>query len=84
MTADLRARNARRQLYLQALYDRVDSSVTDFVDGYELGEALSMDRSETGRVLAYLEEKGLLKVDDFHTGVVRLTAAGVDSVEVGG
>ena len=82
MNQDLRARNASRQRYLRALYDRVDSSVADFVDGYELGDALGLDRAETQRVLGYLAEKGQVKVDDFQSGVVRLTAAGVDSVEV--
>jgi hypothetical protein len=45
---------------------------------------MGLDRAEVQRVLGYLAEKGLVKVDDFHTGVVRLTAAGVDWVEVEG
>ena len=84
MSQDLRARNARRQIYLRALYQRVDSSVADFVDGLELGQSMGMDRAETQRVLAYLAEKGLIKVDNFQAGVVRLTASGVDHVEVDG
>jgi hypothetical protein len=81
MSYDLRARNRRRLEYLRALYDLVDSSVTDFVEGFELGLSLEMDLSETRRVLGYLSEKGLVKVDDFRSGVIRLTAAGVDFVE---
>jgi hypothetical protein len=84
MSGDLRARNQRRLAFLRALYELVDSSVTDFVEGFDLGRSLDLDLSETRRVLAYLSEKGLVKVDDFQNGVIRLTAAGVDFVEQAG
>ena len=76
----LAARRERRGVLLRALYDQVDSSVSAFVDGFELGETLGLDRAETTRILEYLAEKGLIKVDDYTTGQIRLTAAGVDYV----
>jgi hypothetical protein len=81
MREDLRARQERRQAFLRALYVRADSSVSTFVEGFELAAGLGADRAEAVRILEYLAEKGLVKVDDYGTGLVRLTAAGVDAVE---
>jgi hypothetical protein len=79
----IRARRERRGAFLQALYDEVDGSVTDFVDGLQIGAGVGADADEARRMMTYFEEKGLLKVDDHKTGVVRITAAGVDVVELG-
>jgi predicted transcriptional regulator len=38
---------------------------------------------ETRKILAYLEEKGYVLVDDHRAGVVRITAEGIDAVELG-
>ena len=84
MTEELQARNAQRQAFLRMLYDRVDSSVTEFVSAFEIGEAMGLARMESSRIVAYLEEKGLLFVDDHTTGLCRLTAEGVDRVELAG
>jgi RIO-like serine/threonine protein kinase len=84
MEQNLEARHARRLALLRALYDRVDSSVSEFVGVFEIGETLGIDRSESLRILEYLEEKGLVKIDDHATGTARLTAAGVDRVELPG
>lgn len=79
----IRARRERRQAFLQALYDKVDGSVSDFVEGLQIGAGVGADNAETRRMITYFEEKGLLKVDDHKTGVIRITAAGVDMVETG-
>jgi len=83
MTGDLQARNAQRQAFLRSLYERVDSSVTEFVSAFEIGEGMGLSRTESSLIVAYLEEKGLLKVDDHASGMCRLTADGVDRVELG-
>ena len=79
----IRARRERRQAFLQALYDEVDGSVSDFVEGLQIGAGVGADDNEARRMITYFEEKGLLKVDDHKTGVIRITAAGVDMVETG-
>ena len=73
----------RRQL-LRRLYAAVDGSVSDFVNAFELGVSLELDEVETRRIFEYLEEKGWVMVDDHRTGIVRLTAAGIDEVEAEG
>lgn len=83
MTDELQARNAQRLAFLRSLYERVDSSVTEFVSAFEIGNGMGLARIESSRIVAYLEEKGLLKVDDHATGMCRLTAEGVDRVELG-
>jgi Mn-dependent DtxR family transcriptional regulator len=84
MSEDLRARNERRMDLLRAIYESVDSSVSAFVSAFEIGPGLGMDRAETVTAIEYLEERGLVKVDDHGTGLLRLTADGVDRVELGG
>ncbi len=83
MSEDLKLRHARRKAFLRKLYDRVGASVSQFVDVFEVGASLEMDRDASIRVLEYLEEKGLVKVDDYQGGMARLTAEGVDAVELG-
>lgn len=77
----IRQRRERRQQFLRSLYEEIDGSVNDFVDGLELGQRLGADADEARRIISYLEEKGLVKVDDHKTGIIRITAAGVDAVE---
>lgn len=74
-------RRARRAAFLRSLYDAVDANVSEFVNGFELAGGLGMERPETERVLGYLEEKGLIRVDDHREGILRITAAGIDAVE---
>ena len=74
-------RRRLRAALLVRLYHDVDGSVTRFVPGYELAEALGLGREEAEKAIAYLEEKGLVKVDDHRAGILRLTASGVDEAE---
>lgn len=81
MTDDLGQRRERRVAFLRALYDAVDSSVTTFVDGFEVGRGVDADRAEALRIIEYYAEKEYIRVDDYASGIIRLTAAGVDAVE---
>jgi hypothetical protein len=81
MSAAPADRRFRRAEFLRRLYSRVDASVSVFVNGFEIGEELGMDRSETGKLFDYLEEKGFVKIDDHRGGMLRITALGIDEVE---
>ena len=63
------------------LYQAVDGNVGEFVQGFDIATELAVDAEEARRMIAYLEEKGWIKVDDHRKGVIRITAAGVDAVE---
>ena len=76
-----KARRQRRIDFLHALYEDVNASVNEFVDGIALGQRIGADEEETRRIIAYFEEKGAIMVDDHKTGVIRITAAGVDMAE---
>jgi hypothetical protein len=77
-------RRDQRTAFLRELYQRVDASVAIFVNGYEIGDELGMVRDETGKLFDYLEEKGFIKVDDHRSGMLRITAFGIDEVEAMG
>jgi hypothetical protein len=77
------SRQTNRRALLEALYASTEADVRMFVAAFELGSELRMDPVETGRALAYLEEKGLVLVDDYKSGMTRITAAGIDAVEAG-
>jgi ATP phosphoribosyltransferase regulatory subunit HisZ len=79
---DPKARQALRKAFLRALYERVNSSVTEFVNAFDIGDGLSLERAESQRILEYFAEKGHVMVDDYTTGTVRITATGVDTVEL--
>ena len=74
-------RRRRRGALLERIYLEVDGSVTRFVQVFELADPVGLDRGEAEKAVAYLEEKGLVKVDDHRAGILRLTAAGVDEAE---
>ncbi len=63
------------------LYQAVDGNVSEFVQGFDIAAELAADAEEARRMIAYLEEKGWIKVDDHRQAVIRITAAGVDAVE---
>ena len=77
----IRTRKQRRTSFLQTLYEQVNANVNEFVDGMALGEKVGADAEETRRIIAYFEEKGAVMVDDHKTGVIRITATGIDLVE---
>jgi Mn-dependent DtxR family transcriptional regulator len=79
----MRARRQRRSTLLHRIYEVADASVTEFVSAYELAAEQDVAQEEARKAIAYLEEKGYLLVDDHRAGVVRITAEGIDAVELG-
>jgi hypothetical protein len=77
----MQVRRQRREEFLQILYDEVDGSVNEFVDGHAIAARVGADPDEARRIVAYFEEKGWVMVDDHKNGIIRLTAAGIDVVE---
>jgi hypothetical protein len=81
MTDAMKHRRELRREFLLRLYQRVDGSVSEFVGAHEIGLDLGIDDAESRRIFEYLEEKRFVMVDDHRTGILRLTAEGVDEVE---
>jgi len=81
MNEPMRRRREHRREFLRLLYDVVDGSVSEFVPAATIGEKLGLDDAETRRIFEYLEEKQLVMVDDHRSGIIRITAAGIDEVE---
>lgn len=82
MSESIQKRREHRREFLKQLYMRVDGSVSEFVNAYELGAELGVEENEVRKIFEYLEEKGFVMVDDHRAGIVRMTAAGVDEVEL--
>lgn len=81
MSEDMRRRREQRREFLRRLYAQVDGSVSTFVDAHAIGAEIGLDEAGTRNVFEYLEEKGLVFVDDHRAGTLRITADGVDAVE---
>ncbi len=84
MPADFSERRRRRQTFLEALYRQTDGHVAEFVSAPELAAQLGIGEAELARIVAYLEERRWIAVDDHRAGIVRLTADGVDQAEGAG
>ncbi|HEX9109233.1 MAG TPA: hypothetical protein VF832_18430 [Longimicrobiales bacterium] len=82
--ADFSERRGRRQAFLAALYRQTDGHGAEFVSAHDLAGELGIAEAELARIVAYLEERQWIAVDDHRAGIVRLTADGVDQVELGG
>jgi hypothetical protein len=83
MNEDIQIRRERRSTLLRSIYNAVDASVTEFVSAYDLAESQGVPPEEARKIIAYLEEKKFLLVDDHRAGLVRITAEGIDAVELG-
>jgi CRP-like cAMP-binding protein len=81
---EIARRRQNRSDFLVRLYEIVDASVTTFVNGLEIAEALGIDREEATRIIEYLQEKQFIHIDDHKLGIIRITALGIDHVETGG
>src|SRR5688500_11123521 len=81
MNEPMRRRREHRREFLRLLYELVDGSVSEFVPAATIGEKLGVDETETRRIFEYLEEKRFVMVDDHRSGIIRITAAGIDEVE---
>jgi len=82
MSEAMRRRRELRRQFLIRLYETTDASVSEFVSAWDLGAELGVAEDEARRIVEYLAEKGWVMVDDHRTGTIRLTASGVDEVEV--
>lgn len=80
---DFAERRRLRAAVLEALYRETDGDVATFVSLPEITAGLGIEEAELRRIMAYLEERQWLVVDDHKAGIVRLTADGVDRVELG-
>ena len=83
MPADFSERRPRRQAFLAALHARTDGHVAEFVSVHDVAAELGIEPGELERIVAYLEDRQWIAVDDYRAGIVRLTADGVDRVELG-
>jgi CRP-like cAMP-binding protein len=81
---EIARRRQNRADLLVRLYEIVDASVTTFVNGLEIAEALGIDREEATRIIEYLQEKQFIHIDDHKLGIIRITALGIDHVETAG
>lgn len=77
----MRRRRRQRREFLVGAYELADGSVSEFINGYELGASLDIAEDEARKIFDYLEEKGWVLVDDHRAGTLRLTAEGIDEVE---
>jgi DNA-binding MarR family transcriptional regulator len=74
------ARRASRHRFLRELYRASEEELTEYLDGYDIAEALGLERADAERIVRYLEDHGHLAKSG--TGmVVRITARGIDHVE---
>lgn len=80
---DFAERRRLRSAVLEALYRETDGDVAAFVSLPDVMRHLALDEGELRRIIAYLEERQWIVVDDHKAGIVRLTADGVDRVETG-
>lgn len=78
---EIQNRRRLRTAFIVRLYETVDASVSEFVSAFEVADSVRLERNEARSVIEYFEEKGYLKVDDHRSGIVRITAAGIDHVE---
>lgn len=74
-------RRRQRREFLVGAYELADGSISEFINGYDLGSSMGMAEVEARKIFEYLEEKGWVLVDDHRVGTLRLTAAGIDEVE---
>jgi hypothetical protein len=77
-------RRQNRADFLARLYEIVDASVTTFVSGLEIAEAMGLSAAEGTRIIEYLQEKQFIHIDDHKLGIIRITALGIDHVETAG
>lgn len=82
MDQTISARRENRLRFLRRLYELAEADVASFQDGSEIAEDLRIPLAEAGRIIRYYEEHGYLR----HAGgggmTLRITAAGVDFVEL--
>jgi hypothetical protein len=80
--SDIARRKHQRTEFIKRLYTMVDAGVAEFVSAFDIGTETGIPDAEIGRLLGYFEEKGFIKIDDHKLGIIRITAEGIDYVEL--
>ncbi|CAN5697981.1 hypothetical protein BH23GEM3_BH23GEM3_05890 [soil metagenome] len=82
MDETISVRRENRIHFLRRLYELAEADVASFHDGSEIAEDLGIALVEAGRIIRYYEEHGYLR----HAGgggmTLRITAEGIDFVEL--
>lgn len=81
MTDEIRRRRENRRRFLEHLYRSSEEESTEYQDGYDVAEALEINRQDAERIVRYLEDHGFVTKTGRTGLVLRITAAGIDHVE---
>lgn len=81
MTDEIRRRRRNRRRFLEHLYRSSEEESTEYQDGYDVAEALEINRQDAERIVRYLEDHGFVTKTGRTGLVLRITAAGIDHVE---
>lgn len=84
MTSEMEERREARRRFLRRLYERADADVNAYEDGHEIAAELGIPEREAERFTRYFEEHGYVQNVSSAGLTLRITAAGIDSVERGG
>ena len=76
-------RRQQRLDFLALLYEKVDASVSQFVNAFDIAAALHIPPAQCTAIIEYLQEKKYIHIDDHKQGTIRITADGIDQVEAG-
>lgn len=82
MREEIRARREARRRFLEVLYRCSEEEATEYVDGYEVGEEIGASRQDAERIVRYLEDHAFVTKTGRTGLVVRITARGIDHVEM--
>jgi len=83
MDDQIRARRENRRRFLERLYDASEHGDSEYLDGYELADALQLTRQDAERIVRYHEDHGFVMTTGRHGLTIRITARGIDHVERG-
>ncbi|HEX8673250.1 MAG TPA: hypothetical protein VF710_15255 [Longimicrobium sp.] len=83
MNDDVHARRENRRRFLERLYEASEHGDSEYLDGYDLADALQLTRQDAERIVRYHEDHGFVMTTGRHGLTVRITAQGIDHVERG-
>jgi CTP-dependent riboflavin kinase len=81
MSDEIRRRRENRRRFLEHLYRCSEEESTEYQDGYDVAEALEINRQDAERIVRYLEDHGFVTKTGRTGLVLRITAQGIDHVE---
>jgi CTP-dependent riboflavin kinase len=82
MSDDVRRRRELRRRFLERLYEQSELGESEYQDGYELAEGMGVSRQDAERIVRYHEDHGYVRKSGSHGLTVRITAQGIDHVEM--